>query len=49
MSGEARPLISPGLQRCLPVWLPRASGVREGFLEKEKEKGVGGSNPRERE
>lgn len=30
MSGEARPLISPGLQRYLPVWLPLASGGEGG-------------------
>ncbi len=32
MSGEARPLISPGLQHCLPVWLTQASGGEGGVL-----------------
>lgn len=48
MSGEARPLISPGLQRYLPVWLPQASGGEGGVLGEEGGGGVS-SNPRERE
>lgn len=33
VSGEARPLISPGLHCCLPVWLPQASGDEGVVLE----------------